>query len=491
MRSRANIRIPDSRVRRYRTALCGQCGLLVLLLAGAIVDPASYASYEALIYPLCVLLLTVFVWSIFSWKLVTGSLIDPYVLFLSAAALFNGGQAFLEVFHLNERGILDGSFSSETLFKTLCLVLITLVALHFGALISAGMMRRPDSRNSVAPETRLDTRIIGWTLVLISFLPTVIYIQSCLSIVMSYGYAGLYREGFSIGFGSIFRVLAIFLVPGALFLLAGSRGARLNIIIASVLLLLFSVTNLFMGHRTSGGYPLLAFAWLWHKTIRPLSTRTLVTFALVMMIVLPLVASIRSISGEDRSSLAFIYEAFLLTENPLVAVVREMGGSMGTICYTTELVPWVRHFDNGMGYLRASMTLVPSLYWGSGETYGSWLTWTILPRFAKIGGGMGFSFVAEAYANFGWIGVPVFMFVLGLLYARLVLWVELSKDVACKAMMASFVVFFIAYSRGESAGEVGRLFWAAYVPYLAVVQLRYLRAKAQLTKNDGIILDKV
>ena len=469
----------ERQVSRYRVALCGQWGLLALLLSLVVVDPASFAGHEALIYPMCILFLGVFIWSIVSWKLATGSLFDPYVLFLIAAAVFNGGQVFLEVFHLNERGLLDGRFSSETLFTTLHLVLTALVTLHLGALVSAGTMRKSSPKGGSLPETRVDTRVVGWVLVLVSLVPTAIYLRSCLRTVMSQGYLGLYLQGFPTGLESISRVLAIFLAPGALFLLAGSRGMLLNKIIASVLLLVFSATSFFIGDRGGGGYPLLAFAWLWHKTIRPLSAWKVIVFVLVIMMVLPLVGSIRTTSGEDRASLAFIRDAFLSLDNPIVAIIGEMGASMRTVGYTIELVPSERNYDYGLGYLRATMTLVPSLYWAMTETYSTWLVWIIAPAFARLGGGMGLSFIAEAYANFGWFGTLVFTFILGLLFARLVLWADSSEDVARKALMASFLVFFIAYSRGESAGEIGRLFWAAFVPYLAVKRLRYLRLRAR------------
>ena len=484
MPSGADLRVPEGKAGRFRAVLCGQGVLLALLLPLAAMDPASFADYEALIYPCCVLLLAMLIWSVVSWKLVGGSLFDPYVLFLTAAAVFNGGQALLEVFHLNEGGILNGVFSSQTLFNTLYLVLISLAALHLGALISAGMARGSDGNGGSPPHAEADTRTVGWALVMVSIVPTGIYLASCLGPVMAYGYAGFYLSAFTTGSESIWRVLAIFLAPGALFLLAGSRGMTLNKITAGVLLVVYSVANLFMGHRSWGAYPLLAFAWLWHRTIRPLSPRTAVILVLVMMTVLPLVANVRSISGEERTSLASIREAFLSVGNPFVALVAEMGGSMAAVSHTIELVPSERGFDHGTGYARAALTLVPSLYWGLAETYGDWLMWTVLPSAAKagIGSALGFSFIAEAYANFGWVGTPVFTFVLGLLLARLVMWAESSEDVARKALMACFLVFFIAYARGESAGEVGRLFWAAFAPYLAVVGLQRLRLRAR----DGL-----
>src|SRR4051794_10900559 len=55
-------------------------------------------------------LLLLFAWSLISWKLAGRSLFSPYILFLTSAFMFNAGQAFLEVFGLNDRGLLHGVF---------------------------------------------------------------------------------------------------------------------------------------------------------------------------------------------------------------------------------------------------------------------------------------------------------------------------------------------------------------------------------------------
>src|SRR5829696_2122176 len=95
--------------------------LLSLLLLGALfyLNQALGLSDDSLVYHASVFLLVLFVWSLWSWRAVTGSLFDTYALFLVAAALFNGGQAFLEVFRLNEFGILDGRFSPQIILETL------------------------------------------------------------------------------------------------------------------------------------------------------------------------------------------------------------------------------------------------------------------------------------------------------------------------------------------------------------------------------------
>ena len=76
-----------------------------------------------------------------------------------------------------------------------------------------------------------------------------------------------------------------------------------------------------------------------------------------------------------------------------------------------QLRPRWRDYEMGVGYAYAISTLFPNLFWKihpamEHELPSSWLTWQVDPYTASQGGGLGFSFIAEAYFNFGYIGVP-------------------------------------------------------------------------------------
>jgi hypothetical protein len=90
---------------------------------------------------------------------------------------------------------------------------------------------------------------------------------------------------------------------------------------------------------------------------------------------------------------------------------------------------------------------------------------------AAHGGGLGFSFIAEAYLNFGWTGAPLILALIGLAMSWLFHWAESSADPARKAVMASFLSFFLLYARGESATCVRAMVWYSLVPYLVVCLL--------------------
>ena len=149
---------------------------------------------EVLVYWASVLFGILFIWSIWSWRQLTATSFDAYTLFLISAILFNGGEALLRSVHINFRPSFFEYFGERTVAETLCLVLLGLYAFHVGALVCGKIsMRVKNSFQSDDPADFKDIRLVGWVLISISFLPTVLYFQDSLSSVMSYGYFSLFN----------------------------------------------------------------------------------------------------------------------------------------------------------------------------------------------------------------------------------------------------------------------------------------------------------
>ena len=77
--------------------------------------------------------------------------------------------------------------------------------------------------------------------------------------VMDYGYYALFQQEAETGFGATHRVLAAFIVPAALFLLAGSQGRRIPIAVSGTVLLSYSSTLFLLGSRAWAVMPLIGF----------------------------------------------------------------------------------------------------------------------------------------------------------------------------------------------------------------------------------------
>lgn len=463
-----------------------QCCIgIILIFVSQIYIQFDFSS-ELLIYFACLFLFILTIWSFWSWQHLTKSLFDPYTLFFLSAVIFNGGQAFLEIFHLNEDGLLEGNFSSETIIKTIFIVILSLTFFHLGALLNTATVnsfKQPSDGNKALLKNIQDNcRQVGWVTFGIALFPTILVFKDAVVTVFKSGYYALYQENEPTSFSATPQVLASFLIPSTLFLLVGSKEKRNTRLVCLFSILIYAFSHFFLGERNSAVMPLIAFGWLWHRWIRPLPKLFMFSTAVLLgFFVLPLVAATRNESGQERLSINFLLETFSSIDNPVIASIAEMGGTMQTVAYTLELVPRWHDFEMGVGYLYALLTLIPNFFWSIHPTVARgipdlWLAQEIDPERAARGGTLGFSFIAEAYLNFGWIGTPIILGIIGFLYGKLTLWAMKSNHPAKMAMLASFTTFFLFYPRAEAALVVRALVWYSLIPYLGV----YILNRSQL-----------
>ena len=418
-------------------------------------------------------LVALLIWSLASWRILGRNLFDPYVLLLISAFLFNAGQALLETANLNSGGMLGGEFSDELLRRTLLIVAAGLAGLHTGALIAL-LIRRPAA--AIPPETRDQNwmRGVGWVSLAISAPAATIWLSQSIAIVSASGYASLYDRDLSTGLSGTPALLSSLLITGTLFLTAGGRTRRREARFAGALVMTFVVIQFYMGYRSTAAMPLMAWAWLRHRAVRPIrGTVLLASAAVLLLVVFPVVKEMRDLSSLERS-LGEVSASLLSADNPAVISIDEMGQSMATVAHTVARVPSERPFDAGVGYAYAALTLVPNLFWSvhptiARGTNSDWLVSAVSPWVALHGGGYGYSAIAEAYLNFGVAGPPVVMALVGILLTTLVLWAERTANPARFALVAVVLAFSLRFPRDELAGILRPIVWYGVLPYLAAV----------------------
>jgi len=459
-----------------------QLAIVAVLSMLGLLYPALDMPPQWLVGPLCWAIVGMFLWSLWSWYQITNSLFDWYVIFLTAATVFNGGHAFLEVLNLNPRGVLDSQFSPEIVMRTLYIVLLSLAALHYGALAGAGRTSAREDEAGLeptSPGTLTSMRLVGGTLLLIALPFTAMLLKDAIAVVLSGGYFALYQQQAATGLGAGPKVLAMFLIPGVMFLLAGNRESRATRFLLVGVVVTYAAINFFLGVRHEAALLLLAVAWLWYRQIRPFSMTLLMAGATaVVLVVFPLVAATREDRGSDRASINQLIDKYTTLENPAIAAVHEMGGSMMTVAHTINLVPSSHDFEWGAGYGYALLTLFPNLFWDIHPTIArklpcDWLIWQVDPYTAELGGSLGYSFIAEAYLNLGWLGSPFVMILGGYVGGRVMRWVDRSRRADRAAMSAAVACFLVFYVRAELAVVLRGVMWYACFPYFAVVMLNY------------------
>lgn len=439
---------------------------LVYVIAG--IDATS------LIYPASAVLTTVVCWCGWSWRDCGGSLGDPYCLFLLAATLFNAGHAVLLTLHVTDFALLGGRFDPATQINVIFMTLAGLTAMHFGALVTMWhppqtRLNRPVSKTVSRPT---GTRITGYLMLAIAIVPAVIEMRAALTTVGARGYMGLYQREIPTGFANTSAMLAVFLVPGCLFLLAGSARRRFPILLSLCAAVLHVSVALVLGGRGAGAMLIVAYLWVWNRSVKRIFKAAIaVVVPLGAIILFPLIASIRNTRLGERADLSSILAAFKAIDNPFLSLMSELGGSARAIAHTLELVPSIRPFDWGISYVYALMTVIPNVWGGihptiAHGTLSQWLVQTVEPLTAAGGGGLGFSFIAEAYLNFGWFGMFTVMPIIGWLVGRLALRAGTCSEASSIALIACMIGPLLFYARSETSDLFRSIVWYAVVPYL-------------------------
>jgi len=449
---------------------------------------AKFGSFEVgeLVLPASLLLTAVIVWNFCSWRLAGRIWFEPYGLFLLSASLFNGGQGLLEVFHLNQNGILAGRLPPEFIAEALYLVALGLGAFHLGALAA---LQRTTGRMPVGPSTQSDlhgrlkaARLVGYACLGISIGPMILVLRDTLTTALTQGYSGLF--GRSELLPGTLPALASFMIPGTMFLVAGSRKRRTPLLVAGVLAAVYAGAMLIAGSRSPSVMLLVSFAWNYERSVRRLPRLVAVGLGILLLISLPSIAALRDTQGTWQTP-GRIFDEVVSHDSPLIAAVSEMGGSLVTVVHTIRLIPSVRPFDFGGSYVYALSTAIPNVGWDihpaiSHGLFSDWLIKTVDPDTANRGGGLGYSFIAEVFANVGWYGTPFLLAGFGFLLMRLFQWGTDTSDSVRHALLAAFLAYFLMFVRGESIMVVRSLIWYSVLPYVAVCLITPRRVRGRL-----------
>ncbi len=470
---------------RTRTFI-GQCCWLVLYGLQLMMMALYEMSDDQYIDGLSVFLGAFVVWAVVSWRITMGRWVDLYSVFFIALFLFSGGQAVLNILGLMPQGILDGHFSSLQVKHALTLVVGCLLAFHTGALLRA----RRHAPSGLPVPAELDmadaARQVGLLLILVSLGPGLYDLYQDASIIRSIGYGGQFflATKSATGMGAWTHMLTMFLVPGALLFLAGSKGRPINIAVAWAVIAVPAVIYFLLGIRNVGIRGLVALLWLHSVTIRPIRKSILVGSTLIVLVLIPGLEVVRGKAltvGDTITALQHAYSA-MVNPNPLVLALAEMGGTLLTVIYTTDLVPTVKPYEWGMSYVMALTTVFPNLFWDIHPAIKAglpsyWLMKEIDPFAANAGFSLGYSMIAEAYLNFSWIGAPIAMAGLGYFLAGFVCWVFERPDALRLAMQAILMSFVLFVPRAESQQVMRELFWVGFMLYLFVLHLAHRRIR--------------
>lgn len=467
--------------------------LLVEFLSATIVGTGS----DELLYITSVLTITYSGILFYLWSKETLSSFDPFTLFLLSMTLFLAGHQILHIFGLTDHigGILYSIVSPKTTNMALLQILLCFVCFGFGAFIKLYRQSKDNTTSEKSSSGWEETvlRRIGWLMIMCSALPAAYYISHNIGKVAEGGYgAFMYQAGPRDALTSASRAISMFFLPGCLFVLAGSEKYRSQAIMAAICIACYSLPSFFLGERSRAIMPLLACAWMWHKVIWRIPMAVMAPIGIFLVFVaFPTIRIIRMEAGVNRSSFSSYIDAFKSVDNPFISILDEMGQSgLRIVAWVYDLIPTMQDYAYGMSYLRALKVLVPNLSGASeygADSLSRWVVGIMEPKWAAQGGGYGFSFVGEAFYNFGWIGVVLISFLVGYFIAYLSIKSFKTDNKINMALIGCLLCIILFYPRAETRQVLREIIWYCLLPYSTVLVVKKVTMKPNDIKIQSIM----
>ena len=441
-------------------------------------DPAPWEPATEL------LVLGAVAWCLVSWRVASGTLFHPYALFLVSLSAFHAGQVCVS--RLDPAvPMLKGAYTAAELAAALYFVTLCLLGLHAGAL--AGLLhsaRRAGRPLPRWPELEPELRLVGWVLIAISFLPLMFYLKDCLVEARRSGYHTMMmvkNATATTGAGAIGKRLMMFFVPAALMVIAATRDRRRERNLAAGLLAGTLVILLLTGWRSVSFGPALGLLWLWHHAHGRLRLgRWALLGAVLVLVVFPAIGILRGLASVG---VAVSPKMLANLASPVRFLLAQVGENLINVVQTMELVPAHRPHLWGAGYLWSLLIVFPN--WTGGVhpaqqavAFEAYTQSTLRPFFYAQGLGNGYSVLAEAYFNFGWIGAPLFLAFCGWLLVRVVAWAELAGNTLGLAAVSATMYQLLLLPRAQFSDLVRGVSWFVGLPLAAALWLHWQRVRA-------------
>lgn len=420
------------------------------------------------------------IWSIVSWKRLTQKVICVELMFFLIGYIFVFGQSLLAPLSLvSPEKDLFFRVDPQIIPKAQIYTLLCMGFYHIGSII--GFKYQFENNNKYYDQEKMKRaiKIVGYILFLISIIPFLIKIYTSISVVVRYGYLGIYNfNPVNTGLNAIFENIGQYFIPALICLLIAYVDSPYKRKIIMVLFSINILVTLFLGSRAGAVILIIVFICVYHYCIKPIKGKNILLYAIggyILLSILAVIGNTRELVGRDIT--AYI-ESFLNSfgkDNLVLDSLSEMGSSMFPLIKTMELVPGIYPYRFGSTYLYAFTSVIPNIgIWDIhpamvNANLGDWLM-----KVLSMSYGPGYSLVAESYINFGSFGWVIFL-LQGCIYSKIFSSVDKNTAKSKMHLLCCILIFFngvIMTTRNSFISTV-RVFFYFVIPIYLLIRLIY------------------
>ena len=373
--------------------------------------------------------------SVILWKRMARELLSPFTVVFFTIVLFGMGQIFgwalgmdMDYYDLQTYIPAIGMhYVGDSLVYSLDGIILFLL----GGAISYTGMHRPGLRTEDSEKNECDKkaiRVVSTLLLLVSIPAFLINSRNVLGAVFAGGYTEMYVELNSYSQAEQFLPLLAGWLPIALLMkyaiYCNTRKDYSNMAVIGIGI--YIVLNLFLGARSGVVMVALALVITKHFLGTKFTSKQVVPVMAIGYIAMGLLNAVKNIRLLSNRSILDVLGAFSVS-SVVGSFIGELGWSMSSLGWTMRLIHSGEAFRYGSSYLYAITAIIPNLgFWQEHPAVkanlGAWMQ-SLLGRTT----GLGYTFIAETYANFAWFGL-IMMFVFGIIVEKIM--GSVTKDTA-------------------------------------------------------------
>ncbi len=394
-----------------------------------------------------ILAIIIYIFIILSYFIIERE-INFYIIFIVFSFFFYFGQHSILLFGGNfnniSRSILGERIPVHLLNYTAIFIIQSILLVNLGYLISnintniSINTRKININSSFYSKYRF--RKVGLVFLFISIIPSLIILTNNIILTFKYGYSMIFQSDYYTkgGFDNIIRFLSLIIVPSLLILLITYKGTKKHKYIV-IIFFIWVILYLLSGSRFSVVLMVPILILIRHLWFKPINKKEIIKYILLLLILMIIFATI----SEIRNSIHTTYNVFELIEtsikniiinNLLFAILEETGFTFMSIATVITYCPSFVPYNLGMSYFNSVFAIIPNLFWDIHPA--STNTDIIFKNFFTSYGGIGSSFIGEAYYNFGKFSLFL-MIIFGWLLGYL------CKETKKAVLLNSYTLFYL------------------------------------------------
>ena len=470
----------------YRVVVIMCVGLIMILIPSVLgvhsADVTFFYSWAANL---------ILIVRIIDYKRIFGKTINKFSLFIIAFFMYTFGKTLL--FSLGIIGEKDwsGIYSTESVNSYL---FFSVPAFYFfsmaGLVISKRAAKNMEARKIITKESdKRIVRITGCVFFCLLVLSAPFYIGSWTKFIITareHGYAANFGEGGSSS--SLVTNVALFFIPAVIFCFFCCKRKIFKYLLLFCLLAI-GISYLFVGSRGNSVALMVSAMFIWLEELCPPKKRKvyIITIIISVFLLLGLFSVLRDIRdhslGSPSEIISILFSGNIFDE--AVSAIKEIGGTAIAWIRVREIVPEIYEYQYGYSYLAAFLACIPSAVIGysfaDDAALDVWLT-----KIMNANYGVGFSTMAEAYVNFGWLGILLIFFLGLFIFWCLCGSIWRNKPTRLDAAVSAVALYvFSNTARNPLALSVRNMVYGVVIPLALIKFLSIIRIKpARGDKRD-------